>query len=111
MSAEAANYYWLQSGNDSNRLGVLWENLDWEFSPPQDAPNDELIATDVLDQTAKNILGENGVKRFEQFKLYKEGWDQGKGKTLSLHSVATMETLLNRLGSLPCEPSLFFTRE
>jgi len=70
-----------------------------------------LVSTDALGKRASEVLGINGIERFEEFKQYKDGWDHGKGKALSYRSVAIMERMMNQFQDFPCEPSLFFTRE
>ncbi len=58
------------------------------------------------------IIGENGLRRFEQFKKYGEGWEFGTGKPLSSHSVESFKRFCERFSEpVPNEPSLFLTRE
>lgn len=70
-----------------------------------------IVSTDRLDDRAASALGENGIKRFKEFQQYKEGWDSGTGKPLSLRSVAVLEFFMNSFTGFPEEPSLFFTRD
>lgn len=67
--------------------------------------------TDSLSQKVAAILGKNGVKRFAEFRQYREGWDSGTGKPMSLRSVGVLEFFIHQFDSLPTEPSLFLTRE
>lgn len=86
-------------------------SLVWDRPTIPQGSENVLVSTDVLDKRASEVLGANGVKRFEEFKQYKDGWDHGNGKALSFRSVAIMERLINNFSGFPCEPSLFFTRE
>lgn len=64
----------------------------------------------ALSENSKRVIGENGVRRFEEFKKYHDGWDYGRGRALSAHSVATLEEFLRHLPGLAAvEPSLFLT--
>jgi hypothetical protein len=64
----------------------------------------------ALSENSKRVIGENGVRRFEEFKQYHDGWDHGRGKPLSAHSVATLEEFLRQMPELATvEPSLFLT--
>ncbi len=66
----------------------------------------------TLGETAGNILGENGVRRFGEFVRYERGWDLGRGEPLSSRSVAFVNAFLNRLPELGAfRPSLFLTHE
>lgn len=66
----------------------------------------------TLGETAGNILGENGVRRFWEFVRYERGWDLGRGEPLSSRSVAFVNAFLNRLPELGAvRPSLFLTHE
>jgi hypothetical protein len=68
--------------------------------------------TDVLSEDSKRILGEDGLRRFEEFKHYHLGWDSGHGKPLSSHSVSAFQSFLERWPELAdCEPSLFLTHQ
>lgn len=67
--------------------------------------------TDYLSKKSIDLIGQHGLNRFLEFKQYKFGWDSGCGKELSSRSVAILEYFISRLGELPTEPSLFFTRE
>jgi hypothetical protein len=66
----------------------------------------------TLGETAGNILGENGIRRFGEFVRYERGWDLGSGEPLSSRSVAFVNAFLNRLPELGAfRPSLFLTHE
>lgn len=84
-------------------IGVLGAGLFGEVL-------DTTKATDTLSEKARQILGENGVQRYEQFKHYAAGWDSGNGQVLSSQSTAILEKFLNTFDSFPDEPSIFFTR-
>ncbi len=86
-----------------NSIGLLRSGLSGEVF-------DTTKAADTLSEKAQQILGENGVQRYEQFKLYVAGWDSGDGQVLSSHSTAILEKFLNTFDSFPDEPSIFFTR-
>lgn len=64
----------------------------------------------ALSENSKRVIGENGVRRFEEFKKYHDGWDYGRGRALSAYSVATLEEFLRQMPELAmAEPSLFLT--
>ena len=66
---------------------------------------------DDLSDNSKDILGENGVKRFNEFLSYEKGWDFGRGEPLSKNSVAILDSFLNLFEDIKGkEPSLFLTR-
>lgn len=70
------------------------------------------VVTEVLSEDSKRILGENGLRRFEEFKHYHFGWDSGNGKPLSSRSVAVFQSFLKQWPELAeCEPSLFLTHQ
>lgn|GEM_PF-6964302 len=65
-----------------------------------------------LSENSKHIVGENGARRFEEFKQYRPGWDHGRGNPLSPRSITTLESFLRQLPELATlEPSLFLTHE
>ena len=72
--------------------------------------NEVLTNIEKLSQRVINIIGENGAKRFEVFKQYREGWDNGYGLPLSMRSTAVMESFLYKFSNFKTEPSLFLTR-
>jgi len=63
----------------------------------------------VLSKRAKEIIGTNGVKRFNNFKLLESGWDCGKGEILSPHSVAAMNTFIADYSGVIRDTSIFLT--
>lgn len=66
---------------------------------------------DELSEKSKDVLGRNGVDRFNEFLLYDKGWDFGRGESLSKHSIAILDSFLNSFEKLKDkEPSLFLTR-
>ena len=70
------------------------------------------IDVGVLGENSKHIVGENGVRRFEEFRQYHAGWDGGRGRPLAPRSVTTLELFLRQLPELAAlEPSLFLTHE
>jgi hypothetical protein len=86
----------------SSRLKATEHN--WVISETQKPPI-------TLNDNAKRIIGDNGLRRFKEFQSYQEGWEFGQGKRLSLYSVRTFEWVLMRLPELAVqEPSLFLTR-
>ena len=68
-------------------------------------------STDSLSKKAERILGLNGMSRFNEFRRYPKGWDEGKGKELSTRSTAVLEAFLQAFGDFNDQPSLFFTRD
>lgn len=66
----------------------------------------------ILSREAIVIIGENGKRRFDEFKKYPKGWYGGKGKKISDWSVSNFERFINNLPELKqFRPSLFFTLE
>ena len=64
----------------------------------------------VLSDAALNVLGENGRRRFQEFRQYQEGWHVGQGKALSARSVSITNSFLTHLPELVAyHPSLFLT--
>jgi hypothetical protein len=59
---------------------------------------------------AAAIIGDNGIARLNEFQSYREGWDFGEGRALSLNSLRRMEWFLARYSSFPSPPSLFLMR-
>lgn len=82
--------------------------LDWfslETNSLINSPNE-------LGTNAIKIIGGNGLRRFEQFKEYDEGWEFGTGKPLSSDSIASFNLFCEQFSEpIPNEPSLFLTRE
>ena len=70
-----------------------------------------LVETEILSTHAQDVLGDNGVARFELFKEYKKGWDAGHGVPLAQISVAVMESFIAFYSEFNSEPSLFLTTE
>lgn len=85
------------------------------FNTPQvelNRPRRPRLIAGALSNNSQRIIGENGVRRFEEFKRYAEGWDYGRGRPLSAHSVATLEAFLRQVPELAAqEPSLFLTHD
>lgn len=66
----------------------------------------------ILSREAIAIIGENGKRRFEEFRKYPNGWYGGKGKKISRSSIFTFEQFVKSLPELKhARPSLFFTLE
>ena len=66
----------------------------------------------ALSENSKHIVGENGVRRFEEFKSYSDGWDYGRGCALSAGSLRLLNSFLKDLPELVSyEPSLFLTHQ
>lgn len=84
---------------------------DWANVEPAIGRKSIIVSTGRLSKKAENILGLDGVKRFEDFKKYHEGWDHGAGKSLSLKSVAVLDYFINQYSYFHSSPSIFFTRE
>lgn len=66
-----------------------------------------------LTARAQQVLGEDGVARFHEFRSYGDGWDfGGGGSALRPQSVAAMERFLAIFdGFGESEPSLFLSRD
>jgi hypothetical protein len=66
---------------------------------------------DDLSEKSKEILGENGVHRFNEYLSYDKGWDSGRGEYLSKQSIAILDSFINSFEKLKeKEPSIFLTR-
>lgn len=89
----------LQRFGTQNRLD------EWETE------EDRIKPTDNLSIKSLTIIGDNGLKRFEEFIQYRDGWDFGIGETLSSQSIALLDTFINiYFDCFKTEPSLFLTR-
>jgi len=101
--------YWDTSSSNRIRYEPFTEPR--LVSPTWNPVHIVLASTDELGPTSRQILGDEGHKRFEEFKQYTAGWDMGSGSVLSYRSVAVMETFLNRIRGYQLQaPNLFFTR-
>ena len=66
----------------------------------------------TLSENSKRVVSDNGLKRFEEFKSYPDGWDYGRGSALSKRSVRLLNSFLKDLPELRAsEPSLFLTHQ
>ena len=66
----------------------------------------------TLSREAIAIIGENGKRRFEEFRKYQNGWYGGKGKKISKWSVLNFERFVKEIPELKLfHPSLFLTLE
>lgn len=75
-----------------------------------DSPQSEKRSPIELSENTKRAIGENGARRFDEFKGYQRGWDFGRGNPLSANSVRIFEWFLGRLPEIvACAPSLFLT--
>lgn len=69
-------------------------------------------AESLLNASARQIMGENGLNRLREFTRYEPGWDLGRGRPLALRSVVILNAFLNQLPELAAyRPSLFMTHE
>lgn len=64
-----------------------------------------------LNARARAVLGENAAARLTEFRLYRDGWDFGRGKRLSAGSVRALESFLLAGPRFPTRPSLFMTQD
>jgi hypothetical protein len=108
------------------RISYFRQGQIWALSPAQssskclvkclffksrDKPENVTRITDAIGEKAKRVIGTEGAKRIQEFKLYEKGWDSGKGERLSSMSVAVAETFLNLYPELSeSQPSVFLTR-
>ena len=106
-------------------FGFGGSNVEKSFEPHKDnIPNQEreLLEVEVVEPKRKEnfnlsreaiaVIGENGKRRFEEFRNYPNGWYGGKGKELSKWSVLNFERFVKRMSELrQFQPSLFFTLE
>ena len=68
----------------------------------------QLAPTDTLSEKALSVIGTSGLKRFETFKQFTQGWGNGQGRPLSTYSVAMTELFLNSFKDyLKVTPSIF----
>ncbi len=66
----------------------------------------------VLSRDTVAVVGENGKRRFDEFKRYPSGWYGGKGQEISKYSVANFERFVKKIPELKLfRPSLFLTLE
>lgn len=66
----------------------------------------------VLNRDTIAVIGENGKRRFDEFKGYPRGWYGGKGHKISRWSVANFERFVKKIPELRLfHPSLFLTLE
>ena len=66
----------------------------------------------ILSREAIAVIGENGKRRFEEFRAYPNGWYGGKGKRISKWSVLNFERFVKEIPELKsAHPSLFLTLE
>ena len=72
---------------------------------------DTLQATNELTENVKELIGENGVSRYYEFReKYHDGWDHGRGKKLSTHSTAMLIYFVSNLKNIDISaPSIFLT--
>jgi hypothetical protein len=98
---------------DENKVPIF--NFGYQaISPHQDQWIEEQIEIKIIDEISDksiDVIGINGLNRFQEFKRYLKGWDFGIGEPLSYQSVAIFDTFLNLSPFLfEKEPSIFLTR-
>lgn len=75
-------------------------------SGTRSAPNK---MTGLSDETL-TVLGENGLRRIEEFRRYPQGWYGGKGDRLSTHSISIFDNFIKRIPELRLfAPSVFLS--
>ena len=107
--------------------GLTYRKSDEEFPyrqrPNTDVPNQHRakIAAEVgelkangtrpsLSRDAQRTLGKSGARRFEEFTRYPLGWYGGRGKKLSIYSVAVFEGFVTHIPMIrERNPALFLT--
>src|SRR5258705_5322271 len=83
------------------------------FDLPDDLNSRQLITAKgnrrgELGENSKHVIGDYGVRRFDEFKTYHAGWDSGRGNPLSARSVSVLSSFLSRfMDRMPPQPSLF----
>ncbi|MGH9930525.1 MAG: hypothetical protein ACREA9_15040 [Pyrinomonadaceae bacterium] len=93
------------------------EGLLQKLASPRQRPliaieNVAPTADSLLNESARQIIGENGLNRLREFTGYQRGWDLGRGKPLALRSVVILDAFLAQLPQLAAyRPSLFMTHE
>jgi hypothetical protein len=117
---ESTERYWLEPKSTSRRepesrsfeigliqrvplLGTRHSNVVENLAQPVDG---------LLNDSVRQIIGENGVTRLREFARYEQGWDLGRGKPLAPRSVVVLNAFLTQLPQLAAySPSLFMTHE
>lgn len=69
-----------------------------------------LKGTQSLSPKAVALIGENGLRRFQEFGKYPTGWDGCDSRPLNPLSIASCDFFANSLFNAPHEPSIFMTR-
>jgi hypothetical protein len=92
-------------------LAKIWDDFAVGVSSWSKCAQLKLKPTCELDQNAKNIIGDSGVGRFEQFTLLTRGWDGGEGEELSPYSVGAFLHFTRIYQELfeEVSPSIFIT--
>ena len=114
---ESWHPFGLSMGNDAPRRQVAEESA--QSSPDESILNKIKIwlaqpsrqNRDIsLNESVLRIIGANGKKRFDEFKMYPSGWAGGQGKRLSHGSVFALEKFLAEFPELSvAKPSLFLS--
>jgi len=75
----------------------------------------KIMPTMNLNEDIKSFLDADSIERFNLFASYREGWDSGKGKTLSPMSVAMLNTFVHmsvkKGKKTSTSPSIFMTHD
>jgi hypothetical protein len=69
-----------------------------------------LTPASLLSKKSLATLGQHGVRRYEEFWSYPDGWDFGEGKALSTTSIELMDAFLRDCDGFQGTPSVFLTR-
>ena len=81
----------------------------WSASTPS-ASAQGLKGTQSLSPKAVALIGQNGLRRFQEFSEYPKGWDGVDSKSLNPLSIASCDFFVNSLAQAPQVPSIFMTR-
>ncbi len=119
MAASQNAFPWLDSDRSTSpkilRGDRIKPELNVVITSSTTTGTSMLMPTVTLDECVKKFIGKDSFERFEHFAAYHDGWDGGRGKSVSPMSVAMMNTFIhmaiekNRKPSTT--PSLFMTHD
>ncbi len=57
------------------------------------------------------LIGEKGVQRIAEYRVYRDGWDKGRGRALQSASLRGLLELAGYLPTLPSMPNVLLTHD
>ena len=103
----SSNYVYPQTGHALGARDVidLWSNQ----AKHRCEEVDTLQATNELTENVKELIGENGVSRYYEFReKYHDGWDHGRGKRVTTDSTAMLIYFVSNLKNIDISaPNIF----